>query len=74
VVTAKPDFTEQEYQRHLERGGYDYRGITGPAACHKAGHVEGCPGRAGGDHELLPGWISFEDEDGRTVEVEVTGA
>ncbi len=39
--------------------------------CRKAGHVDGCPGRAGGDHELRDGWIAFEDADGVLVEVEV---
>jgi hypothetical protein len=45
----------------------------GPEACWKAGHVPGCPCRAGGDVELREGWISYEDEDGITVEVEVKG-
>jgi hypothetical protein len=25
--------------------------------CGKEGHVPGCPGKAGGDHEWLPDWI-----------------
>jgi hypothetical protein len=41
--------------------------------CWYAGHVPGCGCRAGGDVELLPGWISYE-QDGQTIEVEVTGA
>lgn len=40
-------------------------------ACWYAGHVPYCPGRAGGEHELLPGWVSMEI-DGETVEVEVS--
>jgi hypothetical protein len=38
--------------------------------CWYAGHAPGCPCRAGGDVELRPGWISFE-EDGHVIEVEV---
>jgi hypothetical protein len=38
--------------------------------CHRAGHVDGCSGAAGGEHELRPGWIAYED-DGLLVEVEV---
>jgi hypothetical protein len=41
--------------------------------CWYAAHAPGCPCRAGGDVELLPGWISFE-EDGHVIEIEVTGA
>jgi len=43
-----------------------------PTACWSAGHVEGCPGRAGGDHELREGWIAYEDDYGFLVEVEVS--
>ena len=39
--------------------------------CWYAGHVPGCPCRAGGDIELRPGWISTE-VDGQIIEVEVT--
>lgn len=39
--------------------------------CHRAGHVFGCPGGAGGDHELEEGWIAIEQPDGTVVEVEV---
>jgi hypothetical protein len=42
--------------------------------CWYAGHVPGCSGRAGGSHELLPGWIAYEDADGDAIEVEVSGA
>jgi hypothetical protein len=38
--------------------------------CWYAGHVPGCACRAGGDVELRPGWISYE-QDGQTIEVEV---
>jgi hypothetical protein len=43
----------------------------GPETCNRTGHVEGCPGSAGGDHELLPGWISYE-ENGVIIDVETT--
>ena len=42
--------------------------------CSLAGHVDGCPGKAGGDHELREGWIGYDDEWGNRIEVEVTGA
>jgi hypothetical protein len=41
-----------------------------PQTCSEEGHVDGCPGKAGGDHELDstpdPSWE--EDEDGFIVE------
>ena len=58
--------TDREY----ERTGADPHGIYTLAPCTKAGHVDGCSGKAGGDHELKPGWIAYED-DGDLVEVEV---
>lgn len=61
---------DELYQRRYERTGADPDGIYAASACHKAGHIEGCAGKAGGDHELRPGWIAFED-DGMTVEIEV---
>ena len=42
-----------------------------PETCSRAGHVKGCPGQAGGDHELEEGWIAYEDEDGDLIECEV---
>ena len=67
--------TEEEAlrrQREFERTGADPFGWHGPKTCRKAGHVPGCPGVAGGDHELLPGWIAIGDPDeGYTVEVEI---
>ena len=65
------DEIERAYQRRYERTGMDPDGLYGPQACRMAGHVPGCPGKAGGDHELLPGWIAYEDEDGHRIEVEV---
>ena len=59
-----------EYDRRWEATGSDPEGLYGPVACTKAGHIDGCPGKAGGDHELKPGWIAYEDN-GDLVEVEV---
>jgi hypothetical protein len=39
--------------------------------CGMAGHDDGCTGNAGGEHELLPGWIAYDDEDGLRIEIEV---
>jgi hypothetical protein len=64
---------EHAYEREYERSGVDPAGLYHAAPCHKAGHVDGCAGKAGGDHELKPGWIAFGD-DGDLIEVEVTGA
>src|SRR5438876_1935 len=72
-ANQRPLLTD-EYARHYERTGFDPDGLYGAAACGKAGHVDGCPGKAGGEHELWPGWISYEDEQGFTIEVEVSGA
>jgi hypothetical protein len=60
----------RDYERTYEHSGIDPLGIYGPVSCGKAGHIDGCPGLAGGDHELRPGWISFE-EDGHVIEIEV---
>ena len=61
-----------ELEAERKRAG-DPFGWHGPKTCRKAGHVPGCPGVAGGDHELLPGWITIGDPDeGYTVEVEVS--
>jgi hypothetical protein len=62
---------DAEQERRYERTGYDPLGLTGPAACRKAGHIDGCPGLAGGEHELRPGWIAYDDEDGNRTEAEV---
>jgi hypothetical protein len=57
-------------QRAYERTGSDPDGLYQLQPCTKAGHIEGCPGKAGGDHELRPDWIAFE-QDGMLIEVEV---
>ena len=62
-----------ERDREYERTGHDPAGLYRLTPCVLAGHVPGCPGRAGGDHELRDGWIAYED-DGNLVEVEVTHA
>ena len=59
-----------DYERRYERTGADPAGMYAPTPCTKAGHVDGCAGKAGGEHELLPGWIAYE-VDGDLVEVEV---
>lgn len=38
--------------------------------CSMPGHVPGCSGRAGGEHELLPEWIAIHGE-GYDVEIEM---
>jgi len=60
------------YGRRYERTGFDPDGINGSAACRKAGHVDGCPGLAGGEHELRSGWVGYDDEDGNRIEVEIS--
>ena len=60
-----------DYDRTYERTGTDPDGLYGPVPCGKAGHVFGCPGLAGGDHELQEGWIAIEQSDGTVIEVEV---
>lgn len=32
-----------------------------PETCHEEGHVYGCPGAAGGDHEIDPLYLFPED-------------
>ena len=56
--------------REYERTGSDPHGIYTLKPCTLPGHVDGCAGKAGGEHELRDGWIAFE-QDGLTVEVEV---
>jgi hypothetical protein len=53
---------------------YEDRDELAGTHCWYAGHVPGCAGRVGGERELLPGWITYEDADGDAVEVEVSGA
>lgn len=68
-VPARPTPID-EYQRVYERSGVDPHGIYGPTACSMPGHVPGCSGKAGGDHELLPEWIAIHGE-GYDVEIEM---
>lgn len=63
--------TDREYQLRYERTGFDPDGIYTTQPCNKAGHVFGCPGLAGGDHELQEGWIEIEQPDGTVIEIEV---
>jgi len=53
------------------RDSYHLEASNRPETCNRAGHVRGCPGQAGGDHELQEGWIAIEQPDGTIVEVEV---
>lgn len=63
-----PYFENERRREAVERYIDD---TDGPTACRKTGHIDGCPGLAGGDHELKAGWIAYEDADGFLVEVEV---
>lgn len=56
--------------REYERSGSDPDALYAPTPCTATGHVDGCAGKAGGEHELKPGWIAYE-EDGFLMEVEV---
>jgi len=69
-ITARRDAFE-EGRLSFERSGLSADNGT---ICSLAGHVDGCPGKAGGDHELREGWIGYDDERGNRIEVEVTGA
>jgi hypothetical protein len=67
---------EHQARRELTESStawFDAHKVQASEMCWKAGHVPLCPGFAGGDHELLPGWISIGDPDeGYAVEVETT--
>jgi hypothetical protein len=40
--------------------------------CWLVSHIEGCPGKSGGEHQLRPEWITIGDpDDGYVVEVEI---
>lgn len=57
------DEIERAYQRRYERTGMDPDGLYGPQACRMAGHVPGCPGKAGGSHEYIEPWsVPFNRE------------
>lgn len=68
-ISREDAFAEARDQGRLTFDRYDPEGRA-PETCWYAGHVPGCPGMMGGDHELEPNWIIAEI-DGRTVEVEV---
>lgn len=60
-----PDFPQPK------RESYRLDTSNRPETCNRAGHVRGCAGAAGGDHELVEGWIAIEQPDGTVIEVEV---